>query len=44
MAGKRKKLTAEQLAEWKARSERTERLLREQIARIDAQLAAKRQP
>jgi hypothetical protein len=38
MAKKRKKLTPEQLAEWKRRSERSERVLRERIAYHEARM------
>jgi hypothetical protein len=39
---KRPILTPEQLAEWRRRSEETERVLREWIARYDAKVAEER--
>jgi len=42
MGKKRKKLTAEERAEWMLRSERTQRMLVERIAFHEAKLAAER--
>lgn len=42
MARKRKKMTAEQRAEWEARSEKTLRMLRERIEHYERRLRAGR--